>query len=76
MKPYLACLSTCYIEALVILPEGSITKRESRTPCDWILLNLLNLCSNISILFQILVTMYKKIRKSQEILGNQDSGIP
>ena len=32
--------------------------------------------SNISILFQILVTLYKKIRTSQEILGNQDSANP
>ena len=31
---------------------------------------------NISVLFQILVTLYKKIRKSQEILGNQDSANP
>ena len=39
-------------------------------------LNLLNLYSNISILFQILVTLYKKIRKSHEILGNKDSANP
>ena len=51
-------------------------KSESRTLCDWILLNLSNLCSNISILFRILVTLYKKIRKSDEILGNKDSANP
>ena len=37
--------------------------------------NLLNLYWNISVLF-ILVTLWKKIRKSQEILGNQDSANP
>ena len=39
-------------------------KPESHTSCDWISLNLY---SNISTLFQILVALYKKIRKSQEI---------
>ena len=53
-----------------------MTKAESRTLCDGILLNLSSLCSNISVLFQILVTLYKKIRKSQEILGNEDSENP
>ena len=32
--------------------------------------------SKISILFWIFVTLYRKIRKSQEILGNQDSANP
>ena len=53
-----------------------MTKGESCTLCDGILLNLSNLCSNISVLFRILVTLYKKIRKSQKILGNQHSENP
>ena len=34
---------------------------------------LILIYSNISVLFQILVTLYMKITKYQEILGNQDS---
>ena len=54
--------------------EGVVMK-PSRGTCneDWISLNLLNLYSNISVLVQILVTVYKEIRK---ILGNQDSANP
>ena len=51
-------------------------KAESRTLCDWISLNISNLCSNLSILFRILVTLCKKSRKSYEILENKDSANP
>ena len=61
------------IEFAHCLVEESGTKPESRTLCDWISLNLY---LNISVLFRLLVTFYKKIRRSQEILGNQDSANP
>ena len=76
MKPYLDCLqvnwSTSYIT------QGVHNKAWIPYTMWLDLPESFEFCSSIyiSILFQILVTMYKKIRKSQEILGNQDSGIP
>ena len=53
--------------------EESTTKPES---CTHYMVESLNLYWKIFVLFRLLITLYKKIRKSQEILGNKDSANP
>ena len=55
------------------LIKQSATKLKSLTLCDWIFEPLFKFPFYFG---HNIVTLYKKIRKSQEIIGNQDSANP